>query len=542
MMGKKRIALLSNVVIDMVAMKLRTNYEVYTPGGYNTWISEVLDESAELYRRQHDAVFLILDGTVLRNESAEKAEDEIALWKSGVRKLADGIADIPVFISTIDFRESKVKTFAERKQFLFRSSDWYEFLWELGKTRKNLYVLDLLETIADIGRKNFYSGKMWYMGSMPYGKEGIAAVAAEIESAMDAAYIQRKKALVLDLDNTLWGGVIGEDGVNGIELSDHKEGARCFDFQKQIHEMKRRGTILAIASKNNEEDADEGFGHPFMLLKKDDFVLAKINWQDKAANIKEMEGELNLTEGAFVFIDDNAMERQLVKGQCRDVAVPEFPADTTTLSDFGEQIYKTYFRSLRTTDEDLKKTQMYQGEARRKQIQSSLDLDGYIRALEIKTDIHRMRTEEMDRVVQLCGKTNQFNLTTKRYNQKELEEMASDSDIFTVATSDRFGDNGLVAVVVCKRNGSNVEIDTFLMSCRVMGRKLENMIMEFLVDFYSGFSKIIGTYIPTKKNSPVKDLYERLGFTVVKETDGIKQYERKIDDGYPSFRMPGRHR
>ncbi len=532
-MDKKRIALLSNIMIDMVSIKLRAKYEVYTPGGFNAWISEVLDKSAELYRGNHDAVFLILDGTELKSESPEMVEDKITLWKSGAEKLVESIRDIPVFISTVDFQESKIKTFEERKYDLFWSNNWYEFLWELSRNRKNLYVLDLMGIISDIGRQNFYSRKMWYMGSMPYSKEGICAVVAEIESAMDAAFIQRKKVLVLDLDNTLWGGVIGEDGVDGIELSDHKEGARFYDFQKQILEMKRRGTVLAIASKNNESDAEEGFRHPFMLLKKEDFVLAKINWQDKSVNLKAMETELNLTEGAFVFVDDSALERQIMKGQCVDVAVPEFPADTTSLSDFGEAVYKEYFRQLRTTDEDLKKTQMYQGEARRKQIQSRLDIDEYINALGIRADIHRMCFGERDRVWQLCNKTNQFNLTTKRYTMKELEKLAVNADIFTVETSDRFGDNGLVAVIICKRYGSNVEIDSFLMSCRVMGRKLENVIIGALMDIYENCEKLIGTYIPTVKNSPVKDLYERLGFVVVDETDGVKQYELKISNAYP---------
>ena len=394
----------------------------------------------------------------------------------------------------------------------------------------NIYLLDLADTIAEIGRKQFYSNKMWYMSSMPYSRGGLNAVSLEIDRALGSAFNSRKKIIALDLDNTLWGGVIGEDGVDGIELSDHKEGQRYYDFQRQLLEMKNRGIVLGIVSKNNVDDAEAAIqGHPAMLLRDDDFVSRKNNWENKAINLKAMEGELNLTEGGFIFIDDNPVERETVKGECPEMLVPDFPEDTTELLGFAEDIWFDYCRPLRVLGEDLKKTQMYQNEAKRKQEMSeSLNLDDYIAKLEMVADIHRMRDSELDRVVQLINKTNQFNVTTKRYTQAEVEAIADDpnNSIYVVYSSDKYGDSGLISVIILIGSDIDVRIDTFLMSCRVMGRKLEDVIINELAEACKG-RKLVGEFIPTAKNAPVQELYDRLGFEKVADEDGHKIYELK---------------
>ena len=390
-----------------------------------------------------------------------------------------------------------------------------------------MYLFDLADTIAEVGRKQFYSNKMWYMSSMPYSRDGLNAVSNEIDRILGAAFTTRKKIIVLDLDNTLWGGVIGEDGVDGIELSDHKEGQRYYDFQRQLLEMKNRGIVLGIVSKNNEEDAEAAIrNHPAMLLRDDEFVSRKINWENKALNLKAMEGELNITEGGFIFVDDNPVERETVKGECPDMLVPDFPEDTTELLSFAEDIWFDYCRPLRVLGEDLKKTQMYQNEAKRKQeLESSLNLDDYIAKLEMVADIHRMRDAELERVVQLINKTNQFNVTTKRYTQAEVEEIAADPNnaIYVVYSSDKYGDSGLISVIILIGSEVDVRIDTFLMSCRVMGRKLEDVILNELASKYQ--RKMIGEFVPTAKNAPVKELFDRLGFSPVSDDNGHKVYE-----------------
>lgn len=537
-MDKKKIAILSNVTVDMVAAKLRKKYSVYIPDGFDMWITDVLNDESALYSNNIQAVIILLDGTEFRSlRSGEEFSQRVALWRNATEKLIEKITDIPIFVSTIDFRESAIRTYSERKYYIEWADEWYQFVQSLAESKKNVYVMDILQRILNEGRNSFYSNKMWYMGSMPYSKNGIIAVVDEISKALSAVFESRKKIIALDLDNTLWGGVIGEDGINGVELSEHKEGARFYDFQLRLLEMQKRGILLAINSKNNCEDAMEAIeNHPHMLLRKNSFVSEKINWNDKSSNIKEMETELNLTEGAFVFIDDNPVEREVVNGQRPDVLIPEFPVDTTDLVDMAEKLYINVFKSLSLTDEDKAKTQMYQTEAKRKAIQSStLDLDDYIKVLEMRADIHLMCDEELERVHQLCNKTNQFNLTTKRYTQKEISDMLADVryDIFTISSSDKFGDNGLVGVAICERKEKAVVIDTFLMSCRVMGRKLENVIISELVKYYKGqYNTMIGLFVQTKKNIPVVKKYDELGFAVVSEDESGKTYSYDISKGY----------
>ena len=526
--SKKRIALLSNITVDLVISKLRRRYDFYQPEGFDTWVQEVINPASGLYSQNFDAVIVLLDGTESRGwKTIDEGTERVGLWKQALNALVSRVTTIPVFVSTIDIRENRIKSLSERKIRYELENEWYQFVQGLIEEKGNIYLLDLADTISEIGRKQFYSNKMWYMSSMPYSRDGLNAVSNEIDRVLGAAFTTRKKIIALDLDNTLWGGVIGEDGVDGIELSNHKEGQRYYDFQRQLLEMKNRGIVLGIVSKNNEEDAEAAIrNHPAMLLRDDEFVSRKINWENKALNLKEMEGELNLTEGGFIFVDDNPVERETVKGECPDMLVPDFPEDTTELLSFAEDIWLDYCRPLRVIGEDLKKTQMYQNEAKRKlEMESSLNLDDYIAKLGMVVDIHRMRDTELERVVQLINKTNQFNVTTKRYTQAEVKKIAADSNnaIYVVYSSDKYGDSGLISVIILIGSEVDVRIDTFLMSCRVMGRKLEDVILNELVAKYQ--KKMIGEFVPTAKNAPVRELFNRLGFSPVSDDNGHKVYE-----------------
>lgn len=527
-MAKKRVALLSNVTVDLIVGKLRRKYDFYIPEGFDTWVQETINPSAGLYSEKFDAVIVLLDGTEARSwKTVDEGTERVGLWKQALAALVSNISTIPIFVSTIDFRENRIRSLSERSIKYELENDWYQYVQGLVESKNSVYLFDLADTIAEVGRKQFYSNKMWYMSSMPYSRDGLNAVSNEIDRILGAAFTTRKKIIALDLDNTLWGGVIGEDGVDGIELSDHKEGQRYYDFQRQLLEMKNRGIVLGIVSKNNEEDAEAAIrNHPAMLLRDDEFVSRKINWENKALNLKAMEGELNLTEGGFIFVDDNPVERETVKGECPDMLVPDFPEDTTELLSFAEDIWFDYCRPLRVLGEDLKKTQMYQNEAKRKlEMESSLNLDDYIAKLEMVADIHRMRDTELERVVQLINKTNQFNVTTKRYTQAEVEEIAADPNnaIYVVYSSDKYGDSGLISVIILIGSEVDVRIDTFLMSCRVMGRKLEDVILNELAAKYQ--RKMIGEFIPTAKNAPVRELFDRLGFSQVSDDNGHKVYE-----------------
>lgn len=535
-MSKRKIAILSNVTVDLIKQKLKREYEVYTPEGFDTWVQEVINPESGLYTNGQDAVVVLLDGTEARGwKSKEESEEKLLLWKQAVSMLSSKEKIVPIFISTLDIRENRIKAFAERKYALTFENEWYQYIQALSEAEQNIYVFDLADSIREIGRTQFYSDKMWYMSNMPYSREGLNVVVTELKRALNSLFLTRKKIAVLDLDNTLWGGVIGEDGVEGIELSDHKEGQRFYDFQRQFLEMQRRGVLLAVDSKNNIEDAQKAISeHPDMLLRDEQFVAKKINWENKAVNLKAMGEELNLTEGSFVFIDDNPIERELVKGICTDVMVPEFPEDTTSLLTFAEDLYFDYFRPLRILNEDLQKTQMYQVEAQRRQeLSTSFDLDDYIAKLEICVDIHRMRPNEIERVTQLCNKTNQFNVTTKRYTQSQIEGMSviTENAIYVVYAKDKYGESGLISVIITISEGTEIVIDTFLMSCRVMGRKLENIVLNELCEYFKDkYHKMKAFYIPTAKNLPVRDLFERLGFELISESADSKEYRKDLSD------------
>ena len=546
---RKKVALLANITPDLIAGKLRGKYDFYLPQGFDTWVQEVLDPAAGLYRAGVDAAVLLLDGTEARGwKSPAEGEERLALWKQALGVLADRMENIPVFVSTLDIRENRIRTLAERSFRLAWENDWYQYAQGLAEQKNNLYLLDLADTAAEMGRERFYSNKMWYLSSMPYSREGLAAVCRELERALAAAFVPRRKIIALDLDNTLWGGVAGEDGPEGLVLSDHKEGQRFYDFQRQLKEMKNRGTLLAIASKNNPEDAAAVMrNHPAMLLREADFAASRINWQEKAANLKEMEAELNLTEGGFLFVDDNPLEREKVRGECPEMLVPDFPEDTAELLPFAENLWWDHMRPLRALAEDGQKTEMYRAEARRRQeMAESLRPEDYIRKLEMRADIHPLRPEELERTAQLIGKTNQFNLTTRRYTQAQVRQMAEDGHhaIYTVHSGDRYGDSGLIAVVILEDRGADLAVDTFLMSCRVMGRKLEDVIIHQLAAYYAG-RRLLGEYIPTAKNAPVRDLYERLGFEKLREEEsGRKTYALsgggpEAPDYYQEIRFQG---
>ena len=535
-MSKRKIAILSNVTVDLIKQKLKKEYEVYVPQGFETWIQEIINLDSNLYEEEKDAIIVLIDGTEARNwKSAEEAAERISLWKQAVKLLSTREKNIPVFISTIDIRENRVKALAERKYAIEWENEWYQYIQQISENETNVYVIDVADRIRDVGRAVFYSDKMWYMSNIPYSKEGLLIIVKELKRVLNSAFCARKKLITLDLDNTLWGGVIGEDGVEGIELSDHKEGQRFYDFQRQFLEMQKRGVLLAVNSKNNEEDAKKAIiEHPNMLLREVNFVAQKINWDNKALNMKQIAVELNLTEGSLCFVDDNPIEREIVKGNCPEVLVPDFPEDTTTLLSFAEDLYFEYFRPLRVLNEDLQKTQMYQVEAKRKkELENSLDLDDYIAKLEICVDIHRMCSSELERVEQLCNKTNQFNVTTKRYTKTELQEIA-DTDgntIYVVYAKDKFGESGLISVIILISDETEIKIDTFLMSCRVMGRKLENVIFNELLDALKDkYTKIYASYLPTAKNIPVRELYEKLDFKLILDSSEEKKYEKDLTE------------
>ena len=525
-----RLALLSNVTVDLLAGLIKKDHEVYLPPGFDTWQQEMIMPTSGLYEFKPEAVVVLLHAGAqewINIESGCKLIDE---WCCALSALTTNLPGIPVFISSLDI-SIPMHYGAEMRIESHLENYIIERVQELHCNGKSIYILPVKDAIADLGKNNFYSCKMWYVGSMPYSIKGLASLSDLICRYVSVTKGMRKKCIAVDLDNTLWGGVIGEDGVEGIQLSNHKEGARYYDTQKILKKMKDQGVMLAILSKNNVEDVEPVFKHPEMVLQHEDFVAEVINWESKTINIRQLAKDLNIGLDSFVFLDDNPAEQEAMKAECPEVAVIDFPKDSSLLPATLEAAYNEYFLSLEVTGEDAKKTAMYRAETQRKaERRSANSVEDFLKKLEMTMDIHRMRPEEEKRVVQLVNKTNQFNVTTKRYSEEEIKDLAERGDIITVHMADKYGDQGLVAVLILTYEGDAAAIDTFLMSCRVMGRNAELEIMALVREMLEKkcVKTITATYIKTAKNAPVVDLFEKLGFEIVTASEGRKDYNARV--------------
>ncbi len=385
-------------------------------------------------------------------------------------------------------------------------------------------LLALDERAARDGLAAWHNPALWH-----HAKQEVAPAAAPrygelVARLLAAAQGRSAKCLVLDLDNTLWGGVIGDDGLEGIVLGQGSAAGEAYlAFQHYCRELGRRGVILAVCSKNDRATVLAAFDrHPEMALKRGDIAAFAVNWNDKPANLRAVAAELNIGLDALVFVDDNPFERNLVRRELPMVAVPELGEDPvefiTAIADAG------YFEALTVTAEDRARTAQYQANRARDALRhTATDLDGYLRGLEMRLLWHRFDRIGLARTVQLINKSNQFNLTTRRYTEAEVSAVMEDTAAFGLQLRllDRFGDNGVIAIVIGRKQGaSDLAIDTWLMSCRVLGRQVEQATLALIVRQAQllGARRLIGEYIPTAKNAMVKDHYATLGFTVIETT------------------------
>ncbi|MEK6875912.1 MAG: HAD-IIIC family phosphatase, partial [Nanoarchaeota archaeon] len=318
-----------------------------------------------------------------------------------------------------------------------------------------------------------------------------------------------KKCIVLDLDNTLWGGIIGEDGLEGIKLGPTPEGRPFMEFQQYLLSLFNRGVILAINSKNNYDDAIEVFRkHPHMALKEEHFAAMQINWNDKIENMKAIADELNIGTDSFVFIDDDKANRQMIREAFPEINVVEMPEDQSlylkTLMGLND------FNTLQITEEDKKRGHMYVQQRRRTEFQkSTANLADFLKSLNIVVTAEKANKFNIPRISQLTQKTNQFNMATKRYMEEEIKKLAEDKNflIFSVKVEDKFGDNGITGAAIVKKGKDAWNIDTFLLSCRVIGRKVEETLLAYIAREAkkAGANRLTADFIPTKKNSVAKD-------------------------------------
>lgn len=389
-------------------------------------------------------------------------------------------------------------------------------LADLCQSQGGVHVFDYRRVVNELGTQRWYDRKLWYWSRTPFGTEGHMALARVMARTIRAALQPPCKCLVVDLDNTLWGGIIGEDRMNGIALGEDYPGNVYKDFQRALLSLKERGILLAIASKNNLQDAEQVFlEHPDCILKLEDFAAHQIHWNDKAGSIRAIAQELNIGTDAIAFFDDNPVERDWVRQALPEVKVIEVPKDPLQyLSALDES---GVFDQLSISAEDRHRAQLYQVQREREALQAnSANLADFLSGLNMTARIGYLDTSTRQRVAQLINKTNQFNLTTRRYSEGDLDRMVRDGAIVLwMRLSDRFGDNGLIAVAIAVPEAADDwRIDSFLMSCRVLGRQAETTLLAYLMSEIArrGGKRVIGEYLPSRKNGLVADFYASQGF------------------------------
>lgn len=420
--------------------------------------------------------------------------------------------------------------FTDRDRLLSNAvAAFNDFARELEKTRSNIRFLDISEYLADYPQKDWITWRFYFISQMILSPDIAGGFYAWFEKRKSQIAGNRKKCLILDLDNTLWGGVLGEDGIDGIKIGGDYPGNAYQYFQEGIIELGRRGIILAVCSKNNEADVVEAWkNNPFIKLTDKHLATYRINWENKADNIRAMAKELNIGLDSMVFVDDNPTERELIRQQLPMVAVPEFPKRPYGLMDLLQKLVDDYFRAYELTTEDLAKTEQYKANARRSAAQHQFtNLTDFIRSLEIEIDIIPADRFNIPRIAQMTQKTNQFNLTTKRYTEADITAFKERGYlVYCISVRDRFGDNGITGAIILSRDGKKAFVDTLLLSCRILGKGIETAFVKAILNILNkkGVETVGAQYIATAKNGLVRDFYDKLGFNLCSESEGVKRY------------------
>jgi FkbH-like protein len=410
-----------------------------------------------------------------------------------------------------------------------------------ARNRKDVLINDVDYLASYVGRKHWFDEKLWALAKSPCALELLPVLAQNIVDVVVASLGFGVKCIVLDLDNTLWGGVIGDDGLDGIRLGHLGDGEAFHELQLFLREMKRRGIVLAVCSKNDPETARRPFrDHPDMVLREEDIAVFVANWDNKVDNIRTIQSTLNIDFSSMVFLDDNPFERSIVRRFLPDVMVPELPEDPAGYVKALSEL--NLFETTTHSEVDQQRTGLYRDQARREVDRLSFsNLEDYLRSLEMKAVRSRFDAFNLPRIAQLIQRSNQFNLTTRRYSEAECQAFMEDRDTafpFWVALKDKFGDSGLILVAICRLAADAVQIDSFLMSCRVLQRGVEQLAMNEIVAVARarGARRVTGTYVPTAKNAMVRDFYKTFGFRKLSErADGMTEWEVLVDEYVPAF-------
>lgn len=406
--------------------------------------------------------------------------------------------------------------------------------------QEHFYIYDIQYESAAFGLDRWTDPSYWHMYKYAMSMQAIPDFAFHLSHIIKAVFGKNKKAFVLDLDNTLWGGIVGDDGPENLEIGQETSMGQVYqEFQGYLKEHKKIGVLLNVDSKNEEENALAGLKHPEGILKPEDFIVIKANWLPKSQNLTEIASELNIGRDALVFVDDNPAEREIIRQHVPETAVPEMTdGDQVNPDQFIRILDKNaYFEVVTLSEDDKHRNEMYKANAMRKEQEESFgNYSDFLKSLEMEAVIRGFEPVYYSRIAQLTNKSNQFNLTTKRMTQAEVEQMAQDPGYITLygKLKDKFGDNGVVSLVIGKKNGDTLELILWLMSCRVLKRDMEQAMLDTLVlqSRESGIRKLHGYYYKTAKNAMVKDFYGAMGFQKLSEKDGDSEWEYVIPETY----------
>lgn len=512
-------------------------------GDFNAYAQDILDERSSLYRFAPDVVVLAIRTREIAPEIwdgfADLSSDEVraaiqrietafAAWVEAFRARSQAhlvvhtLETPPVPSASISDTQSELGQI-EAIRAINRG------LGRLPREHAGVYLLDYDGLVARHGRLAWNDERKWLTARMPIGSASLTHLADEWVKFLHPLTGKVCKALVTDLDNTLWGGIVGEDGANGIVLGTEYPGAAYRALQRALLDLHRRGIVLAVCSKNNRADAMEVLErHREMLLRPEHFAVLRINWKDKVENLRDIAGELNLGLDALAFLDDSPAERDRVRRALPEVTVIDLPADPMG---YARVVHESpMFQRLGLSTEDRSRQQYHVNDRRRAEFRRTADsLESFYESLSMEAEIFLVGPDTLPRVAQLTQKTNQFNLTGRRYSEQQIAGLVGDSRwrVYVLRLRDRFGDNGVVGVSIVHDADSTREIDTFLLSCRVIGRTVESALLATVAEDAgaAGIRRLIGWFLRTAKNGPAKNFYASHGFACTKEHGAVSRWE-----------------
>jgi FkbH-like protein len=549
----QRLALVSDAAVQHLVPLLRAllarrgvRAEIYL-AEFDAIELEIFNAGSELYRFAPDAVVVLHSLNALRLKFHRETGDRASFAERSAAGMA-GLWDtlrgrLPAVVLQSNFPLPYERAFGN---FDHKVTDAFyptvqrlnARIAELARDRSHVLVNDVESLASYVGRRHWWDERLWTLAKAYCSLEHLPRVAQNIVDIVLAKSGQLVKCVVLDLDNTLWGGVVGDDGVEGIAIGPFGEGEPFHRLQHFLLELQRRGIVLAVCSKNERANALEPFrAHPEMVLREEHIAVFAANWQPKPDNIRHIKETLNIGYDSMVFLDDNRFERELVRQSLPEVIVPELPEDPADYLRVLAEL--NLFETTSYSDEDHRRAALYRENAERAVAQSAFtDISDYLRSLDMQVTMRRFDPFHLPRVAQLLQRSNQFNLTTRRHSLPECEAMMEREDClpFYVKLADKFGDNGLISVVILTVRGTELEIDSWLMSCRVLGRGVEQYVMNEVVALARdrGCERVTGRYIPTAKNGMVKEFYAQFGFERVAGDDGGETLWRLAVSSYDS--------